>query len=346
MPTGHIPGLLGYLAGERLSPHAVGAPGSVVVSAFALGTKSRPGGSHAPASSRPHTPSAPRLVSLTITHGAEPTAQPGHWESYLFTGESIIVLAKTEPNNWSTWRQIHWQSTGGKSIAGSGNGFAIPRTEMREFRVSASLGGFASALTVTVTTLVDMTSPGGTGGSLGTPINPIGTGLKINLYGEHDTDKKGFKDYTVIKEYQNPGGPDKPTAARDIRPLTKASLTAPPPDGPGLRDNCASDICIRAAPFYSPTYYAIQRIRSKTRCRITYYTPSGSFIQEFLDAFPDASLLQNGKVDNTPIAVIEYPRKSAWPAASSVPAAVIPKPDLSFYAKPRKTRVTEEDGLT
>lgn len=344
MASGRIPGPLSAIhSGGPASP-----PGSIVMTAGPLGSGHHADLSQSVGINTPGPAKRARLVGLTVTHGARRNPQnPSSWDSYLFLNESIIVMAKTDPDNWTTWQEIEWQSTGGKPIVGSRNGFSIPRSEMKTYRVSASLGGVSATLTITVTTLVDLTGRGGTGGSLGTPIHPIGTGCKINLYGEHETDALGFKDYVVIKEYQNPGDPDHPPAQlKDKRPLTKAPLSASPPDGPGLPNDCASDICMRACPFYSPSYYAIQRIRNKRHCRITYYTPNNSHLQSFLDAFPDASHIQHWRVDNVGVEVIEYPREFVWSGASDVTAPVIPSPDHGFYVHPHKTRVTEEDGLT
>jgi hypothetical protein len=280
-------------------------------------------------------------------------ADPERWESYLFAGsnERIFVVAKTDPDNWSSWGQIQWQVFGGERVTGVGNAWRFPRDVLRDYEITASLGGVTRKMTLSVTTLVDLTSPDGSHGARGSPVKPIGTGLKINIYGEHETDRLGFKDYAVNKEWQNPGGPTNPPKdSRDIRPLTRAPITARPPLGPGLADGSASDICIHSAPFNSPVYYAIHRIRSKFRCRITYQSASESEIEAFLAAFPDACHLQHWRTktegsNGTPVEVIEYPARSAWSAVSDGAKAVVPRPDPGTY-EPKKIRRTEEDGLT
>jgi hypothetical protein len=274
-------------------------------------------------------------VSLVVSHGAEPDPQqPGRWESYLFLNDSVIVLAKTEPDNWSTGMQIDWSATGGKPVTGSGHGFRIPRNEIRDYRVTASLGGVSRTLKISVTTLVQLEGNGQTGDKQGIPERPLGTGRMINIYGEHETDDLGFDDYAVMRLYQK--------GAKDMRPLTRAPITTRPPDGPGLRNDCASDICLRSCPFPSPTYHAVQRIRSKIRCRMTYYESSQAHTQDFLDAFPDASHLQHWVVDGMHMDVIEYPRRYVWSAASNLPTARIPEPAMAPGHRPVST---EEQGF-
>jgi hypothetical protein len=64
----------------------------------------------------------------------------------------------------------------------------------------------------------------------GTPINPLGSGRKINIGGEGETDYLGFEDFVQNRFSIEPRD-------RPLRPLTKT-----------LPDHCASDICMRFSP--------------------------------------------------------------------------------------------------
>jgi peptidoglycan hydrolase-like protein with peptidoglycan-binding domain len=69
-----------------------------------------------------------------------------------------------------------------------------------------------------------------------TPINPQGFGRKINIFGAGETDYLGFEDFST-----------------DIRFISSTTgrtrqLTFELPALGGLKDNCASDICMRSAP--------------------------------------------------------------------------------------------------
>jgi hypothetical protein len=211
-----------------------------------------------------------------------------------------------------------------------GNGWSLPRTALKQFKVQASLGGRTEELLVSVGTLVELEGSEESGGRRGTPLNPIGRGEKINLYGGHETDHVGFRDYAVLRVYN--------TELGFVRPLTKAALNAPPPDGPGLSDGCASDLFIRASPFYLPTYFAIERLRNKTQCRITYFTPSKLMSETFLAAFPDAAHLQHCIVKGTHANVIEYPGSPQWPRVSLDPPVL---PHADFNAEDQKFRRLE-----
>jgi hypothetical protein len=83
---------------------------------------------------------------------------------------------------------------------------------------------------------------------IATPINPIGTGRKVNIGGEGETAYLGFDDF--VTETQMFAGPLD-------RPLTCA-----------LPNNCASDICLRSAPVTSFTEREICRI-ARDGCRLT-----------------------------------------------------------------------------
>ena len=70
----------------------------------------------------------------------------------------------------------------------------------------------------------------------GTPINPLGFGLKLNIFGDHETDYLGFQDVSTDIEFisRNEGGPRR--------------LTFDRPGQPGLPSGRASDICMRSSP--------------------------------------------------------------------------------------------------
>jgi hypothetical protein len=74
------------------------------------------------------------------------------------------------------------------------------------------------------------------GQHLGTPINPLGFGRKINIFGDHETDYLGFEDYATDRDFvsRNEGGP----RAVTFDPLAQR----------GLKAGCASDICMRSSP--------------------------------------------------------------------------------------------------
>ncbi len=331
MAIGRIPGPLAspLHAGQSNAPgHVVGVPGPLGAGARVRGQ----GPHHARGNPGPMSP--PRLVRLRITHGAR-RGGPGQvqYESFLCVNESVIVLAETEPDHWPAWTQIRWGGDAGKPITGAGNGWSIPRSKQGVFRVWASLGGVTLGAAVSITSLVDITSSSAYYSPGGTPLSPLGTGRKINMYGE--TEAKGFEDYVALKYYQ-------PGAKQYMRRLTKAPADAPPPDGPGLPDGCASDICMRGSPFHSPTYYAMRRIMRKDgRCRITFASEE-SQNRSFLAAFPDASLLQCWPTDVGSLArVIEFPAEPVWPRASDGPDPVIPSPDVGFMESPPKTRKYE-----
>jgi hypothetical protein len=289
----------------------------------------------APTPVRPTPGITPRLIGLTVTHGARKNARnPDKWDSYLFgrevpgkvgqliATESIVVLATTDPNHPSVWAQIRWNSDGGRPVFTFPNGWSLPRNEQRAFHVSASLGGVTRSLTVTVETLVDLSGDDGNEQPGLTPINTLGTGRKINLYGANEN--KEFDDYAALKTYQREVHSF--SHRTFIRPLTKAPVSAPPPDGPGLPDDCASDVCMRATPFYSPSFFAIARIRRKDHCRLTYASPSPGERQKFLDAFADASLIQN----SGEAVVLEYPQEAIWSRPSNNETPTVPPPDIGF----------------
>lgn len=104
----------------------------------------------------------------------------------------------------------------------------------------------------------------------GTPINPIGQGRMINIYGEGETDYLGFADFATEPQFANG------------RPLTST-----------LPNGSVTDIAIRSAPITPTTQAEIKRIARPVAaggCRLTY----GS--TQFTFAPPRATILGLGKV--------------------------------------------------
>jgi peptidoglycan hydrolase-like protein with peptidoglycan-binding domain len=105
---------------------------------------------------------------------------------------------------------------------------------------------------------------------LGTPINPIGNAMRINIYGEGETDYLGFTDFGT--EMQFASG----------RPLTST-----------LASGCASDICMRSAPITALTLGEIRRLAQSALvggCRFTYGSNQETF------RTPRAEILSLGNV--------------------------------------------------
>jgi len=100
------------------------------------------------------------------------------------------------------------------------------------------------------------TSPGPDGHAqhLATPIFPKGTGHKINIWGEGETDYLGFKDYVTHRGT----GTQLPW-----RPLTQT-----------LQRASVSDICMRSSPLHRITGLEIHRIAAQG-CRFTYASNAG-----------------------------------------------------------------------
>jgi len=119
---------------------------------------------------------------------------------------------------------------------------------------------------------------------LGTPIYPKGTGRKINIWGEGETNYLGFEDY--VTELGIPG---------PVRPLTQKDTAR------GLPDACASDICVRNSPINKTCQDEIRRI-AMPRCRFTWKgTTNGlASVKPFLDSL--GTLIEKGVTvdeDNT-----------------------------------------------
>jgi hypothetical protein len=119
----------------------------------------------------------------------------------------------------------------------------------------------------------------------GTPTNPLGTGRKINIYGEGET--PGFDDYATETKYQQ--------YTKGGQTITRPLTSGPVP--PGVADHTASDISMRSAPVSATTLSEIARI-AKPGARFTYSAATAGFqqqAQKILDAFPNAKLLEKCK---------------------------------------------------
>ncbi|MFI6959867.1 peptidoglycan-binding protein [Nocardia sp. NPDC050408] len=111
--------------------------------------------------------------------------------------------------------------------------------------------------------------PDGRAQHLGAPINPIGNAMRINIYGEGETDYVGFTDFAT--ESQHAHG----------RPMTST-----------LVHGCASDICVRSSPLSAVTLNEIRRLAQSALvggCRFTYASNQAQFMT------PRADILSLGK---------------------------------------------------
>ena len=102
-------------------------------------------------------------------------------------------------------------------------------------------------------------SPGGARGDPGgRPVNPKGTGRKINIFGSQET--PGFEDYTTDLRFSG--------FVRDgsniFRPWTEDTDPTV-----GVQSGTASDICMRDSPVFPVTINVIRRIAS-AGCRLTF----------------------------------------------------------------------------
>ena len=88
---------------------------------------------------------------------------------------------------------------------------------------------------------------------MATPINPIGSGRKINIGGEDETKYLGFQDFSTRDTAT--GGP--PVGSPPGRPFTE-----------GLPSRCASDICLRDSPITAEIRKEISRL-ARPGCRLT-----------------------------------------------------------------------------
>ena len=115
---------------------------------------------------------------------------------------------------------------------------------------------------------------------VGTPLNPLAFGRKINIFGAHETDHLGFEDYAING-----------VAYVNGRPWT---MDKPPPLGRGVRSGTASDICTRSSPLNDQTLSEIARI-AMPGGRMTYASndPSARAMQFFRSLGP---AIAHGKV--------------------------------------------------
>ncbi len=136
--------------------------------------------------------------------------------------------------------------------------------------------------------------PNPTGVFGGRPINPIGTGRKINLGGEQET--PGFEDYSV----------NLPFSGYRRSWTNQKFLFRPWAEDPdpaiGVGSRTASDICIRGTPVKDDTILTIRRIAAPG-CRLTCSSDTPSFTRiraefpfQILEEFP-----QKGNI------VIQFP---------------------------------------
>ncbi|HKE93227.1 MAG TPA: hypothetical protein VKB34_02890 [Povalibacter sp.] len=254
---------------------------------------------------RPRTPAplpqpVARLAGLTVMRGAQRRSPNENvFLSTQIKNQDIIVRARTEPDHWSVWTHIVWQCDGGRQITGSPNGWAIPRADLRTYHISASLGHTHANLTI----FVVKRQAGKLVSAQGTPIKPRGGGRMINIYGEGETDSVKFEDYALEKQYQVAH-----YNHRKLRPLSREPVTSKPPDGPGLPDHCASDICMRSTLLADITIAEIRRIAGPG-CRFTYANNvESTYPQDVLNEFREAREIEVCEPHSTFIAVvIEFP---------------------------------------
>lgn len=104
-----------------------------------------------------------------------------------------------------------------------------------------------------------------------TPINPIGFGRKINIYGDGETDYLKFEDYAIDPGYSKNG-------------KGQMKFTWEPLKRGGIEDDTVSDIFMRSSPVYDDNDLKIGRIKPRSTtaeirriampgCRLTYSGP-------------------------------------------------------------------------
>ncbi|MEV6426545.1 peptidoglycan-binding domain-containing protein [Nocardia sp. NPDC051463] len=118
--------------------------------------------------------------------------------------------------------------------------------------------------------------PDGRAQHLGSPINPIGTAMKINIYGEGETDYLGFTDFATEPEHASG------------RPMTST-----------LVNGCASDICVRSSPLSEVTLNEIRRIAQSALvggCRFTYGSNQELFKTPRADILSLGTVIQQHRI--------------------------------------------------
>jgi hypothetical protein len=124
----------------------------------------------------------------------------------------------------------------------------------------------------------------------GRPVNPKGSGRKINIFGSQET--PGFEDYTSDLHFSgfNPGKFQIDSDASTIfRPWTEDSDPAV-----GVTNGSASDVCLRDSPVRPETLAVIRRIAS-ANCRLTcaFSDEGGKLLIPILKgAFPGAKIIE------------------------------------------------------
>ena len=186
---------------------------------------------------------------------------PKSWICDQEVGDSVIVRATTQPDNWTAWTKISWDCDGGKQVTGSPNGWSVPRAIIRKNHIKASLGGISDHVEIVVThcaittncKLVDCR---------GRPIKPKGTGKMVNIWGDRET--VGFEDYN----------PEDQNGQYNTRGDGTERLFTFKGEGK-LPDHCVSDICCRSSPLSFNALLQIDRI-AMPGCRVTYSTNEGT----------------------------------------------------------------------
>ena len=124
----------------------------------------------------------------------------------------------------------------------------------------------------------------------GRPVNPKGTGRKINIFGSQET--PGFEDFTSTLPFSgfNPGEFRLVSDASTIfRPWTEDTDPSV-----GVGTGQASDICLRNSPAFPDTIKAIRRIASSV-CRLTFTSTSEGakrFIPILKTEFPGFKVIE------------------------------------------------------
>ncbi|MFI2281212.1 peptidoglycan-binding protein [Nocardia beijingensis] len=123
---------------------------------------------------------------------------------------------------------------------------------------------------------VSTPGPDGRAQHRGTPINPIGTAMKINIYGEGETDYLGFTDFATEPQFAL------------NRPMTST-----------LVNGCASDICVRNSNLSTVTLNEIRRLAQSALvggCRFTYGSNRATFVTPRADILSLGTVVQQHRI--------------------------------------------------